>query len=291
MPVMRKGFPAPAGVLLLLLVACTSGCASRLLLVPEGSHRYAGRRPEKGVEPVVVENDDGFELGGLLVAVPGDHGTVMVSGGNAMGRHQTYHYTKFLHGHGFRVLVFSFQGYDDNGGGASLSTLLRDATLFHDELRRRFPGEPVVYLASSISTAPALCLPSRRPDLAGVILEGTINIKTIPFAKVRDWWPLWPLAPLTLPFAAGVSLAVPGELSAGSCASEAGNVPALFLHHPRDVMTTYAGARDIYEEYGGPKHFEILDSRNAQYHLLLGRDLRAQDVVLHAIGDWLGPKD
>ena len=96
------------------------------------------------------------------------------------------------------------------------------------------PGEP-----KKISTAPALCLPSQEPGLDGVILEGAINLNTVGFVQIRRIWQLWLLAPFTLPYAAFVSASIPSELSAGRCAKQAGDVPALFLHHKGDVMTPY----------------------------------------------------
>jgi hypothetical protein len=120
-----------------MLVAGTLGCASQIFLYPENSQRLAGRSPAPGGETIAIRNAAGNELGGVLLAAPGDHGTVMVSGGNGMGRYQTARYTAFLRGHGFRVLTFSFQGYDDNGGEASLGSLLGDARGFYEVLRRR----------------------------------------------------------------------------------------------------------------------------------------------------------
>lgn len=278
--------------LTLVVFAGALGCTSQLFLQPDASRRHARGSPTASAETIEIRNAAGNELRAMLLAAPGDHGTVMVSGGNGMGRYQTFRYTGFLHGHGFRVLTFSFQGYDDNGGDASLGSLLGDAVGFYEVLQRRFRGEPIVYVASSISTAPALCLPSRKPELAGVILEGTINLRTISFAKLRDMRRFWLLAPLTLPFAAGVSASIPSELSPRRCAGSAGAVPALFLHHPRDLMASYGGARGLYDDYAGPKRFEALDGRNSRYHLLLDRDRHAQAIALDAIHDWLaGPRN
>lgn len=287
---MKDGSLSKACVFLsvLLLSGSVLGCASTVLLQPPSGHSGSAN-PAADTETIAITNDGGKEIGGLLTSVAGDYGTVMVSGGNAMGMGQTHRYASFLHLHGFRVLAFSFQGYDSNGGDADLGSLLGDARAFHEYLRRRFPGQPVVYLASSISTAPALCLPSHAPELGGVILEGTIDLKTIPFVKVRQIWQFWPLAPITLPYATFVSASIPGELDAARCARSAGKVPALFLHHPKDRMTPYGSARSLYEAYAGPKHFEVFGTRNRQYHLLLSRDSGAQAVVLKAIASWLQP--
>ncbi len=228
-----------------LLALLTTGCASSILLQPQYTRR--GNGTPQQAELVELVNPGGNGIGGFLSASDGDYGSVMVSGGNAMGKGSTYRATRFLQGRGFRVLTFSFQGYDRNGGEAQLGSLLGDARTVHEHLSRRFPGEPIAYLAHSISTAPALCLPSHAPDLSGVVLEGAINLRTIPFQKMWQLWPLLPLAPITLPYATFVSASIPGELSAGRCAENAGSVPALFLHHRDDVMTPYGGARGLYD--------------------------------------------
>lgn len=271
----------------LLVTTCTLGCASSILLQPQFTRRGNGTPPQ--AELLRLTNHSGVGIGAFLTSGNDDYGSVMVSGGNAMGKGSTYRATGFLQGQGFRVLTFSFEGYDVNGGDADLGTLLGDARTAYEHLSTRYPGEPVVYLAHSISTAPALCLPSHEPGLRGVVLEGAINLRTIPFQKMLQWWPLLPLFPITLPYATGVSASVPGELSPGRCARNAGNVPALFLHHQRDVMTSYGSARGLYDQYAGPKRFEELTSRNRDNHLLLFRDPDAQALVLQQLASWLQP--
>jgi hypothetical protein len=66
----------------------------------------------------MVRNDRGALLHGLLFSSAADRGTALVSGGNTMSREQVLYYYRFLLGRGFRVLAFSFQGFDDNEGGA-----------------------------------------------------------------------------------------------------------------------------------------------------------------------------
>ena len=275
----------------LLVLVLGSACVSAAFLRPKSTRvgfeaRLASSHDAQSAELIQLVNASGQAIGGLLYAEPDDQGTLMVSGGNGMGRLETAQYTRSLRGHGYRVLAFSFQGYDDNGGKARLDALLGDSLAVHAAIRSRFPGEPVAYLASSISTVPALCLPSRAPDLAGVILEGTMNVRTIGFAWIGWIWQLWPLAPLTLPTAALVGASVPRELRAVSCARHAGNVPALFLHHPDDAMTPYRSARRLFDAYAGPKQFRELTAGNPRFHLLLANDSEGQASVVQAVQGW-----
>ena len=283
--------------LLAVLATALAGCASDVLLPAGGTRTRVARangcplerelraRPH---EHVRLANPAGAGIGAVVFAGPDDYGTLMVSGGNAMGRYDTASYTRFAQSHGFRVVAFSFQGYDDNGGEPSLDSLLSDAATVHDEIARRHPGEPIAYLASSISTAPAICMASHAPDLAGVVLEGQIDLQTLSFQKMGQWWPLLPLFPITLPYSTAFSLQMPDDLRASRCASEAGLVPALFLHHPRDSMTSWGSARHLYQRYAGPKQLRVFrHSRDRVHHLLLSRDRPMQEVVVGTVREWL----
>ena len=271
------------------------GCASSLMLPAGLATRYP---PPELAAPgqrtaVLVENAAGERLEGALYSWPGDRGTLLVSGGNAMSRSETEHYVTFLHRQGFRVLVFSFQGYDDNGGKPALASLPTDAAAFFRFARERDPEEPVGYLASSISTVAAQCLPALEPDLAVLILEGAVDAPRIGFAKVTERPAFWPLLPLTWPIAFGVSLDVPDGVDPRRCFGAPGvdSVPALYLHHPDDAVVPYSGARDLFDRYPGPSRFlDLTVKRHPTAHLLLSQDDGARRAVVefarrHLLGE------
>ena len=59
---------------------------------------------------ISVANANRVSLKGWLFARPGDRGTALILGGNAMNISATYAQSKYLIGHGFRVLIFTWQG-------------------------------------------------------------------------------------------------------------------------------------------------------------------------------------
>jgi len=235
-------------------------------------------------ELIRIRNDHGNVLEGLLIAQDKDRGTVIVSGGNATSRERTLYYFRFLLGNGFRVLVFSFQGFDENEGKASLGTLIGDAYAFYSYAKRAFPGEPIVYVAHSLSTAAALCLASRQTGLAGLVLEGAFDPKTIAYSKLAQHWYLFPLYPLLVPYAILVSSTVPDGLDVKECVRNVRDTPALFVHHPKDIVTPYRVAAELYEGYRGPKSFVVPgEPHPPEYHMNYTSDLATQQEAVRFI--------
>src|SRR5260370_416413 len=107
---------------LCVLFAATliSGCASFWLLYPgraeSGDPHIDPNASGDRYEQVSVVNAQGYRLVGWLFASPGDRGTVLIAGGNAQNLSSTYVTSRYLINHGFRVLIFTYQGFDQNGG-------------------------------------------------------------------------------------------------------------------------------------------------------------------------------
>jgi hypothetical protein len=137
----------------LILATALSGCSSYWLLYPGMADSTdphvdpaaSGNR----YELIAVTNANHIGLKGWLFAAPGDHGTALILGGNAMNIDATYAQSRYLIGHGFRVLIFTWQGFDSNGGEAELSSLLGDANAFYAYAQSRFPGEPIAFVGYS----------------------------------------------------------------------------------------------------------------------------------------------
>lgn len=278
-----------ASVSLVALCVQLLGCASSVLLAPE----YSRERPwaelsadsRETLTRLHLQNDAGRELTALVYERPGDRGVVMVSGGKRMGRKTTSIYTHFLHGQGYRIVVFSFQGFDDNAGPAELKSMTGDAAAIYHAVQTRYPREPIIYLATSVSTAAALCLPGRvPPGPSGLVLESAMNVRTIAFTTVSQPPLLWPLLPLTIPLAAGITIDVPDELAPHACMVKADQVPVLFLHHPKDDIVPYKSARRLFDAYPGPKSFHDYTLKNhGTSNLLLNLDRGGQQAVLEFV--------
>jgi len=183
----------------------------------------------------------------------------------------TYNQSKYLVGHGFRVLIFTWQGFDSNGGAAELSSLLGDANAFYAYAHSHFPNEPIAFVGYSTGAVTGICLAPRDP-MSAIAVEGTFNPKTI-----VDDRHMWYVKPLEAKFVAGI----PDNLDTAQCLNEINGTPILFVHNRADTLAPYDAARRLYNGYRGPKEF--LDTRqlaSEQAHMGSFFDPTAQAKVL-----------
>jgi len=259
----------------LIAAMAISGCASYWLLYPgmaestdphldpaASGHQY---------QVISVLNANRVSLKGWLFAKPGDHGTALILGGNAMNISATYAQSRYLIGNGFRVLVFTWQGFDTNGGEADLTSLLGDANAFYAYAQSHSPGEPIAFVGYSTGAVTGICLGAREP-LKAIVVEGAFNPKTI-----VDDRHMWYAKPLEARFVAGV----PDDLDTARCLNEIKTTPILFVHNRDDALAPYDAARRLFDGYQGPKEFfdtKKLDS--SQAHMGSFFDAQAQAKIL-----------
>ena len=231
-----------------------SGCASFWLLYPGMAESNDPHLDPKDAgysyQTVTVTNPQGYQLTGWLFDSPGDRGTVLVAGGNAQNISSTYSVSRYLIGNGFRVLVFTYQGFGNNGGHAELTSLIGDAQAFYTFAETRHKSEPVAFVGYSTGAATGLCMGDREP-LSAVVVEGTFNPKTI--VDDKHLYIAMPLNPM-------FRSSVPDDLDTSRCFRELKSVPILFLHNP-DPLAPYDSARRLFDGYQGPKEF--IDTRTA----------------------------
>jgi hypothetical protein len=270
------------------LIGLTTGCASRLLLHPDLAQYLDGRDLKRvgelnsyKPELVSVTNSAGYTLHGVLFVSGDTQRIVMASGGNATSRTRALRYYEFLLRHQLSLLVFTFQGFDDNQGKADLNSMLGDAEAFYEYLETRFAGAKIAYVANSISTAAALCLPTRQTDVSAVVVEAAVDPKTVLYAKLTQWWYLFPLYPLLFPVASIVTSDIPRDLDVRRCISSYSSVPILFIHHPDDDVVPFGHAYELYSAYQGRKEFAIPQfSIPRAYHASLSSDLGLQCEIV-----------
>jgi hypothetical protein len=233
-------------------------------------------------EEIVVRNGAQHKLVGWLFASPGDHGTVLVAGGNGMGIAHTYTYNRFLLGHGFRVLVFSYQGFDDNEGKADIGSLPGDTEAFHSAVLRRFPGEPVAFLGESIGAIAGFCA-AAADDFSALALEGLIDPKSVANTIIDSYFPS-PLSDV-MSFTVGraavfYSALVPTSLAADGCSSRLRDTEVLFLHQRQDPVASFATIEHL--AHLRPEHSTVVElPRPASHaHLSLSHDAAAQAQVV-----------
>jgi pimeloyl-ACP methyl ester carboxylesterase len=226
-----------------------SGCASFWLLYPgmaESNDPHLDPKAEGySYQTVRVTNAQGYRLTGWLFDKSGDYGTVLIAGGNAQNISSTYSVSRYLINNGFRVLVFTYQGFGDNEGHADLSSLIGDAQSFYGFIENKYKGQPIAFAGYSTGAVSGLCL-GDRDQLSAVVVEGTFNPKTV-------------LADKHLYIAMAVDpmleSSVPDDLDTARCLQELKSVPVLFLHNPNDPLAPYDSARRLFDSYKGPKEF------------------------------------
>ncbi|HKN00418.1 MAG TPA: hypothetical protein VJX23_07865 [Candidatus Binataceae bacterium] len=233
----------------LLATLAMSGCASYWLLYPgmAESHDPHLNPADSGQSyaTISVTNAGGYKLIGWIFANAGDHGTLLVAGGNAQNLSSTYSVSRYLIGNGFRVLIFTYQGFDQNGGPADLASLIGDAQAFYSYVQSQYKGEPIAFAGYSTGAVAGICLSDREP-LSAIAAEGTFNPKTV----VEDKH-LWAAMPLNAMFKSDV----PDELNTSRCLQESKAASILFVHNPADPMVPYDSARRLYDGYQGQKQF------------------------------------
>lgn len=260
---------------LLILAMTLSGCSSYWLLYPGMADSTdphvdpmaSGDR----YELIAVTNANHISLKGWLFAAPGDRGTALILGGNAMNIDATYAQSRYLIGHGFRVLIFTWQGFDSNGGEAELGSLLGDANAFYAYAQSRFPGEPIAFVGYSTGAVTGICLAAKEP-MRAIVVEGTFNPKTI-----VDDRHMWYVKPLEAKFVSGI----PDDLDTARCLNEINSTPILFVHNRDDPTAPYDAARRLYDDYQGPKEFlDTMKLDSSQAHMGSAFDKDAQAKVL-----------
>jgi predicted alpha/beta hydrolase len=259
----------------LIVAMALSGCASYWLLYPEMAESTDPHLDPAAAgnqyELISVTNANRVSLKGWLFAKPGDHGTTLILGGNAMNISATYAQSRYLIGNGFRVLIFTWQGFDSNGGKAELASLLGDANAFYAYAQSRYPGDPIAFVGYSTGAVTGVCLGAKVP-LKAIAVEGTFNPKTI-----VDDRHMWFVKPLEGKFVAEI----PDDLDTARCLNEIKTTPVLFVHNRDDTLAPYDAARRLYDGYRGPKEFfdtKELDSSHA--HMGSAFDEQAQTKIL-----------
>ncbi|HKW53175.1 MAG TPA: hypothetical protein VJO12_05750 [Stellaceae bacterium] len=243
---------------------------------PVDPHSY-GDRPVD----VVVANRAHNKLTGWLFSQPGDRGTVLVAGGNGMGIAHTYTYNRFLLGHGFRVLVFSYQGFDGNEGEADIASLPGDTEAFYRYAAERFPSEPIGFLGESIGATAGFCA-AADDEFSAVALEGLIDPKSIAYTITDTWFSppfSYLLTAMVKPLAGLYASTVPNELGADSCSARLRQTDVLFLHQRNDPVSAFATIEHLAQLR--PRHSSVVELPHpTPAHLSLGQDIPAQDRVV-----------
>jgi hypothetical protein len=238
-------------IAILFLALLTSGCANFWLLYPgraeENDPHLDPQASGVAYQTIAVANTEGNRLVGWLFASRGERGTVLVAGGNAQNISSTYATSQYLVGNGFRVLIFTYQGFDQNGGHAELRSLIGDAQAFYLYAQQHYPHQPIAFVGYSLGSVTGICLGDSE-TLSAIVAEGTFNPKTI--VSDKNLW-------IAMPFSSMFQAEVPDQLDTSRCLQDLKSVPVMFLHNAQDPLAPYEAARRLYEGYPGPKEFVV----------------------------------
>jgi hypothetical protein len=275
-------------ILALCLNLAIGGCSvNDLLIDPDEARATQAVDP---VDPAIngdvpreisVLNRTGHKLTGWLFASEGDRGTVLVAGGNGMGTPHTYLYNRFLLRKGFRVLVFSYQGFDQNEGEADIGSVTGDAEAFRAFVAAAYPGEPIGFVGESIGAIAGLCSVPNGYD--AMALEGLVDPKSVAYSIVYANVP----APLSYvlsfvfgPIAAAYEAAVPSELDASECAARHEQTELLFLNQRNDPVSSFELVQQLMALRPDRSALVVLPNSAEHPHLEVTYNRKAQDRIL-----------
>lgn len=199
-------------------------------------------------EEVTLETAAGNTVHAWFIPAEAARATVLLHHGAVTNRSATFAHYVLLHGLGYNVLVYDYQGFGESYHTPNLDTILFDANAALAHLQQsQTPGaERIILFGLSLGTLPAIAQAGSSPDrVVGVILEGSFLPDSIP--------PFSLLLVGVVPWA-NVIDSVPAELDPNRYIADIA-VPTLFLHSRADGVTPFDGATRLYERATGPKQF------------------------------------
>jgi len=138
----------------------------------------------------------------------------------------------------------NYPGYGGSTGPARLARLPAAALAAYDALAREGAGGPIVVNGSSLGSALALYVATRRP-VAGLLLRNPPPLQDLILSPRFGWWNLWIGAWI-------VAGKVPREMNSRLNAPRVG-VPAAFVLSTSDEIVPPAYQRRIVDAYAGEK--------------------------------------
>ena len=174
----------------------------RLIYLPERGEVPGAAELLPGAEDVVLETDDGLELGAWFVPARRDPPglTVLVANGNAGDRSLRAPLADALADAGLSVLLFDYRGYGDNPGTPSEDGLARDVRAARRYLieERGVAEDSLLYFGESLGTGVVTELATEHPP-AGLVLRSPFvdlyamareHYRFVPALLLRERYPV-----------------------------------------------------------------------------------------------------
>ncbi len=192
---------ASAVALAALVVAALWAFQRQLVYLPNRQAVPPAATVLPGASDVVLETEDGLELGAWFLPAAAGAPAVLVASGNGGSRELRAPLARALAEQGLSVLLFDYRGYGGNPGSPSEQGLARDV-----RAARRFllevagvPGDRLLYFGESLGAAVVTELATEHPP-AGLVLRspfedlasvGSVHYPLLPVrALLRDRYPV-----------------------------------------------------------------------------------------------------
>ncbi len=189
-------------VALLVIAAAAWFFQRRLIYLPARGNVPAAAELVAGAGDVVLETEDGLELGAWFVPARSDSPglTVLVANGNAGDRSLRAPLADALADAGLSVLLFDYRGYADNPGTPSEDGLARDVRAARRYLieERGVAQDSLIYFGESLGTGVVTELATEHPP-AGLVLRSPFvdlysmareHYRFVPALLLRERYPV-----------------------------------------------------------------------------------------------------
>ncbi|MFO7549714.1 MAG: alpha/beta hydrolase [Acidimicrobiia bacterium] len=218
-------------------------------------------------EEVLLETDDGLELGAWFVPATGDPvgATVVVFNGNAGNRADRAQLAAKLGAHGLNTLLVDYRGYGGNPGRPSERGLMADgrAAVTHVAGRPDVDPDRLVYFGESLGAGVAIGLALERPP--------AILILRSPFSSLPEvasvHYPLLPTSWL-------LRDRYPNEEQIAEV-----RVPVLVVAGSRDAVVPEEQSRRVFEAAPDPKRYLLIEAADHNDAALAWGDQMIEEVA------------
>ena len=260
--------------ILLLIVAGSTGCASKMLYYP--TRRVYTIPAEHGIrhEEVTFKSKDGTKLSGWFVPAKGKaKGTVIHFHGNAQNMTAHFAFVSWLPAQGFNVFVFDYRGYGKSAGSPNRKGVHMDSCAALDYLRSRddIDTERILVFGQSLGGATSLAAlqGAGSKGVRAVAIDSAFysyrvivrdKLKEIPLISLLRW-------PLSY-------IIISNAKSPASTIRSLPATPLLLMHGTADAVIPYRHGQMLFERARAPKemisiprgrHTDALTRRDPTY--------------------------
>jgi alpha-beta hydrolase superfamily lysophospholipase len=250
-----------ASALILTGGFCFSWLVGSSLVAP--AQRPVALPPDFAGSEVNFTSASGATLRGNFLKGESGKGVVILMHGVRGNRGAMAKHAKFLHAHGFSVLLFDFQAHGESSGSKITSGYLEsmDASAAIDFARKQMPGEKIAILGSSLGGAAAvLAEPPLQVD--AMILEMVYpDIRRAVKNRIAIVLGNWARAFSPL-LTSQIKLRIGVSADWLSPEHRVGNLhcPKLIIGGANDLHTTLADTRALYGAAAEPKELWIIEN-------------------------------